>query len=340
MALPRSIHPEHIDSTIEILNTKVKGATIEELKTINSNLNSEIIDSTIFLGIVKKEGKHFLLTEFGRKYASEQINSQKQQIFQNLLKKISIYNLTIEKLYYEKNFKVTKMDVGSYWNQSFKDDVKELNEENLLATVIFFFRTIERAGLGKFVAAGKGRESRIDLNQVEVTKYVTKGEATENIEPNGQTIISVFPDLPAEETISDETFQSENNEGEGFELAHLRALKRINFELTWKELDSPGAKKLLIDKMAELSTENTVLNAKVEQYQILDKEAAVLQEKVQTLSKENLWKASVNSIGGIILGASISIADNTLKISGCILGALLIAISILLTRNTKEKDQE
>jgi len=161
MALPRSIHPEHIDSTIEILNTKVKGATIEELKTINSNLNSEIIDSTIFLGIVKKEGKHFLLTEFGRKYASEQINSQKQQIFQNLLKKISIYNLTIEKLYYEKNFKVTKMDVGSYWNQSFKDDVKELNEENLLATVIFFFRTIERAGLGKFVAAGKGRESRI-----------------------------------------------------------------------------------------------------------------------------------------------------------------------------------
>jgi len=92
--------------------------------------------------------------------------------------------------------------------------------------------------------------------------------------------------------------------------------------------------------MAELSTENTVLNAKVEQYQILDKEAAVLQEKVQTLSKENLWKASVNSIGGIILGASISIADNTLKISGCILGALLIAISILLTRNTKEKDQE
>ena len=69
---------------------------------------------------------------------------------------------------------------------------------------------------------------------------------------------------------------------------------------------------------------------------------AVLNEKVTTLKEDNLFRASVNSIGGVILGASLTNDELIFQITGCILGALLIILSVLLksTKTTNNGDND
>jgi hypothetical protein len=197
---------------------------------------------------------------------------------------------------------------------------------------------LEWAGLGKFIAAGRGRDTRIDFDQVELAKYVTLsvssgeikiyekaamfGEQTEKKKDEVETSATT-PELPA---MDDEYISS------------LRALKKLKIELTWKDLDSDGAKKLLIDKLDELKGENTVLNAKVEKYQKLERKEAVLKSKVKSLSKINFYKTGVNSIGGVIVGASIALTDNTYKIIGVIMGLCLVVLSFIITEKNEEDE--
>ena len=54
----------------------------------------------------------------------------------------------------------------------------------------------------------------------------------------------------------------------------------------------------------------------------------------------NLIRTSVNSIGGVVLGASFSISDLIPKIAGVILGAILIVLSIFLRDKNENEEKE
>lgn len=120
----------------------------------------------------------------------------------------------------------------------------------------------------------------------------------------------------------------------------LRALGKLEIGLAWKELDSDGAKKLIIEKLDDLQQENIVLKAKVEKMASIDKANAVLLERNKNLGKMNLIRTSVNSIGGIVLGASFSISDIVPQIAGLILGAILIILSVFLREKNEGEEKE
>ncbi len=60
-------------------------------------------------------------------------------------------------------------------------------------------------------------------------------------------------------------------------------------------------------------------------------------EKTETLSNVSLIRTSVNSIGGIILGASFILTDDTPKFIGIALGLILITLSIMYREKTLSK---
>jgi hypothetical protein len=65
---------------------------------------------------------------------------------------------------------------------------------------------------------------------------------------------------------------------------------------------------------------------------------SVLKEKVHNLKTDNLFRSSVNSVGGIVLGASLTMTDTVYQIAGSILGGLLIILSVFLKQSERKSD--
>lgn len=336
-SLPYYSKIDEINSVVEILVPKIKGATLAEGKKINNAFNENSLNAALYLGLVKENGSAFTVTHEGREYFQSEDEGGKQNVLRGLTKKIPIYDLTLEYLHHNKKLSPTKVEIGSFWNENYNKKIDGFSDDNLSSAVIFYFKFLDKTGLGKYVNAGRGRETHIILDQVELAKYVTsqiKEEKPKEVEPT-------VPKKQDSTTIADGPSINDIENSEQY-ISNLRALSKLKIELTWKELDSDGAKKLIIEKLDDLQNQNTVLTARVEKYQILEKKVAVLKSKVNSLTENNFFKTTVNSIGGIILGASFALQNTLYTVIGVVLGALLVFLSIFLREkfDPKEIDEE
>lgn len=329
MDLPKNVSMDQLVSLVEILSNKLTGSSAAEIKAVNNSIKDKVIDAAIFVGLVKEQGGKYFITESGKKYSQAQDQRGKDESIRELLKSINIYNLTTEYLHYNKIEKPNKLDIGSYWNDNFSSTIKGLNEDDLESAILFFLRFLELASVGKIIYAGRGRETRIALNMVELAKYITSST------PPSEIKVLAKPEKKVTQSEGSKTTPEEESAS-----SSLNILKKLNPELVWSDLDSDGARKLIIDKLNVLNNDNIVLAARVEEYQKLDSENAVLNEKVNNLKKDNLFRATVNSIGGIFLGAALTISEPIYKIIGVLLGAVLIVISVFLKESEQKNKQD
>jgi len=333
MELPIQADISEIDNIMSFLSSKIKEIPLDEAQKVNKKwFTDNNISAFEFLGLIERNSMGIKLTEEGRKYTNAQDEKNKNEIIILSLKKIKLYDTTLEYIHHNKKSTPTKAEVGSYWNDSFKDIVGEFTEEQISASVLFFFRLLDKVELGKFVSAGRGRESHIALDNVKLAEYVTK--KLDKIDFSMQ-VKHEIPSLEEEKKgseLSDTSLLDDNND---YSPSSLRALSKLQIGLSWKDLDSDGAKKLIIEKLDDLQQENTVLKAKVEKNNSVDRENAVLLEKNKNLSNFNIVRTSINSIGGILLGANFGISDIPIKVTSIILGALLIFISIFFQEKAK-----
>ncbi len=192
-----------------------------------------------------------------------------------MLKKVNIYDTTLEYYHHNQKFSPTRTDTGTYWHEHFNDMVSSLSEEQLTSSVIFFLKLCEKAGLGKYVNAGRGRETRIDFDNVQLAEYVTtKVKITKPVAQEIKEIVQEKQEAKTSDTENPPVIRPND-----LSPSSLRALGKLEIGLSWKELDSDGAKKLIIEKLDDLQQENTVLKAKVEKMAFIDKTNAVLEEK-------------------------------------------------------------
>jgi len=338
MDLPIQADITEIDAVVSFLSSKIKEIPIEEAQKVNKKWFSENnVGALEFLGLFHRNSVGIKLTDEGRKYANSQTENEKNEVIILNIKKINIYDTTLEYLYHNQKPTPTKAEVGSYWNNSFREKIESFSEDQISTAVLFFFKLLDKVGLGKFVSAGRGRESHIILDNVKLAEYVTKKLSKTDFSQQNKNEDSSLADG---KTMPDMKIVDSINDGRDFSPSSLRALGKLEIGLSWKDLDSDGAKKLIIEKLDDLHQENIVLKAKVEKMNIVDKENAVLLEKNKSLSNLNFVRTSVNSIGGILLGASLNISELHIKITGIILGILLISISILFLEKASKKQQE
>ncbi len=331
--LPLGTNPTDLEKVIKILGPKIVGMSIQEIQKINGSLfTQDLINSYKYLGLLSENDDKLFLSSQGRNLYTNNSSENYSDIIQERIRQSPIYDRTIEFFYHNSLENPTKYEIASFWHDNYQDEIENNSEDDLTNAAIFFIRLLDLAGLGKYVQAGRGRETHIKLNQVKVAEYITSAEATE------ETIQKYEKEKLREEKESKEDNQTQIiSHSKTLSGSNIRAISKLQYELTEKELDSPGAKKLIIDMLDRLEKENTVLKAKVETYQKIDKEAAILKSEVQSLSRENLWKTSVNSIGGIILGMSLSLGENLHQWIAAGLGLALIVISIIMR---EQRDQE
>jgi hypothetical protein len=82
---------------------------------------------------------------------------------------------------------------------------------------------------------------------------------------------------------------------------HRSAFARLTRELSDEDLDSPGARKLLLDRLAEAQDEIAILRSFRERFHEADKYNGMLQEKLKANTA-----AEVISVGALTIGAAIA----------------------------------
>jgi len=336
LKLPQRTIFQDINKIVEVLGPKIMGMRLDEARKIDTNLFVDTNISTCdFLGLIELQGENIKLASAGRSYYKSASESEKRSVLRERLRQIPIYDRTIEYFHHNESQKPTKVDIASYWHDNFSDSLEGIDEESLANAAIFFIRFLEMADLGKYVQAGRGRETHAILDRVKIAEYITSDEATpETIQKYEKEIAK---EAEAEQQKTDEIPLLTSDIGAALSGSNIRAIAKLQRELTDKDLDSPGAKKLLIDMLDRLEKENTVLKAKVDSSQDVEISAAILKTQVQTLSRQNLLKTSVNSIGGIILGASFSLTELLQKIVFGVLGLVLIIVSIFLRERKQDE---
>ena len=331
--LPQRTSPTEIEKVISILGPKVTGLSVADAKKIDSNLFEEnTIHTCMFVGLIESyDGKIKLTSSAGRDYHKASDIGGKKSILRERIRQIPIYDRTIEYFYHGENFTPTKVDIAAYWHENYLNELEEMSEEDLTNAAIFFIRFLEFADLGQYVQAGRGRDTHSRLDQVKVAEYITSAEATpETIKKYQEEVSRETPKEDSSNQINQETLSQISSSSGVLSSSNIRAIQRLQFELTDKELDSPGAKKLILDMLDRFEKENTVLKARVESNKEIEKKAAILETEIRSLTKLNLLKTSVNSIGGVILGMSLSLNQPIQQYVAAGLGIALIIIRVAL----------
>ena len=81
-----------------------------------------------------------------------------------------------------------------------------------------------------------------------------------------------------------------------------RAFDRITRELSDEELDSTGARKLLLDRLAQAEDQVAILNSFRARFHEADKQNGVFEEKLRTTKSHEAISIGCLAVGGAALG--------------------------------------
>ncbi len=342
-SLPTSVTVDQIIKLVDVVAPKIKGVPQEEIKRIASDLTESVVNAALFVGLIDESNGVVVLTERGRNFSIAEGNDAKSSVLWRATKKIPIYDQTLEFLHHGQHEKPTRVQIGAYWNESFRAETESLNEDSLNRAVNFYLNWLDTIKIGKYVKAGRGRETHIVLDRVKLAEYITLSpEKTDR--PSRLTIQSDQQRI--------DLIQEPNEDGEAqparIESAHEiddslpKFLRNLSTELSWQDLDSNGAKKLIVQKIHDLQNENTVLAAKVSRLAAVEIDTAVVRARIQSLSRQNYFQTAVNSIGGVIAGASLALPSVTTQVVAAVTGIALIILSLFVVprRSDSEDDDE
>jgi len=177
---PIKTTPEDIDALTKYLRNQVGWTSITDTKKAiqASYADSRKLDAMKYIGLIERDQENIKLSEAGRKYVDAGSKEQKAKVVAPLLKNAKLYDVTLQWFHYEPTrSEATKTDVANYWLEKHNDLLGGAQGDALTDAAVFFLRVADLTGLGKFIAAGKGRETHIKLNRESLEVYVTGTQA-------------------------------------------------------------------------------------------------------------------------------------------------------------------
>jgi len=137
--------------------------------------NAMKIEAMRHLGLLDRDGGNVKLTTEGRDYASGDAN-QRAEIMRKRLRADSLYNATLEWMHFNEKTQATKTDVANYWHDHHDSEIAGARGDALTDSTVFFMRMVGVAELGRFVPAGIGRETHLEMDEQRLEEFAT-GEA-------------------------------------------------------------------------------------------------------------------------------------------------------------------
>jgi hypothetical protein len=202
MAPPIKTTISDIDKLFNYLKGQVGWVPLERIrKTIDSKLSdNRKLEACRYLGLIERDGTNIKLSESGRAYASGD-DAARSAVMLAALRNVPLYSQTVDWIHHNHKAEPTKTDVGNYWHDKLQSELDGAKDTALTDAVIFFFRVADAAGLGKFIAPGRGRPIALLRSDLDKIEQVVTGSAPQpaTSEPQAQ------PDLPPTAAASEVT---------------------------------------------------------------------------------------------------------------------------------------
>jgi hypothetical protein len=178
---------EDIDALAAYLRTQVGWVSIETIKKAipSRHADNRKIETMRYIGLLDRDGSNVKLSADGRDYASASPDDR-VKIVRKRLHLTQLYKDTLTWLHFNKKDSVNKADIGNYWHDKHEDLLAGAAGAALTDATVVFMRFVDAAGLGRFVAAGVGRDTHLEVDAAALAEFVT-GEQPELESKAGET---------------------------------------------------------------------------------------------------------------------------------------------------------
>jgi hypothetical protein len=160
---PIKTKPDDIDALTKYLRNQVGWVSIADAKKAipASHADARKLEAMRYIGLIDRDQENIKLSDAGRRYVDAPSTEQKGDVLASLLKNVKLYDATLQWFHYEPTrTQASKTDVANYWLERHDDLLGGAKGDALTDAAVFFLRVADLAGLGKFVAAGTGRDTQ------------------------------------------------------------------------------------------------------------------------------------------------------------------------------------
>lgn len=185
---------EDIAAIAAYLRTQVGWVPIEAMKKAipSKHADNRKIEAMRYVGLIERDAGNIKLSPEGREYATG--NAEKQaQVLRSQLRITPLYRDTLTWMHFNQKDSVNKTDIANYWHDNHNDLLDGAAGAALTDATMVFMRFAEGAGVGKFIAAGVGRETHLEVDRAALEAFVTDTPAATPDAPNGTDVTKKEP---------------------------------------------------------------------------------------------------------------------------------------------------
>jgi hypothetical protein len=130
------------------------------------------IEAVRYLGLVERDGENVKLTEAGREYAAGDATAR-GAVMRQLLAGNALYKATVDWMHYQEKLAPNKTEIANFWHDHHEAATAGASNTALIDSAVFFMRMVGVAELGKFIAAGTGRETHLEMDPGKLAEFAT-----------------------------------------------------------------------------------------------------------------------------------------------------------------------
>lgn len=135
------------------------------------------IEAMRYVGLLERDGNNVKLTPEGREYAAGD-DTKRAEVMRDRLRNLPLYNATLEWMHHNDKTDVPKTDIANYWHDHHSAETGGAVGDALTDSTVFFMRMVGISELGKFVAAGTGRDTHLQMDVDLLRAFVTGAPPT------------------------------------------------------------------------------------------------------------------------------------------------------------------
>lgn len=163
-----------LDKVSGYLKNQVGWVPLEQIRKAipRKHANSMKIEAMRHLGLIDRDGENVKLTAAGREYGAGD-GAARAALMRTALRSDPLYNATLEWFHYNDKSDESKTDIANYWHEHHHEAAGEATGDALTDATVFFMRMVGVAELGKFSAAGRGRDTHLKLDEAKLAEFAT-----------------------------------------------------------------------------------------------------------------------------------------------------------------------
>lgn len=178
MALPIKTTEEDILVLADYLDHRVGFTPLAQIRsTVEArHADSRKIEAMRFIGLLERDDENVKLTDEGHAFARA-TGEKREQIIAAQLKAIPLYQRTLEWMHFQHELEADKTQVAQFWHDKQGSLLDGSEGAALTDAVVLFMRLVGMSGLGRFVVAGIGRKSHVEMDSAQLAAAVTGAAA-------------------------------------------------------------------------------------------------------------------------------------------------------------------